>query len=467
MTMTTSDEQAGREVGQHLTALAGQVTVVPVPAWDDVRRGLRRAIRRRRTRRAAAAGGAVLGVVALVGGVQLGVVPYPSYLPAVQLADGSPSALAKGPTRGSLAGDAAWLRSLREHVAGARWDEPDGESWSVQDPGDVTVLFAGDVLGQRVAAIEAPYRWGAIEARQQVWYEGSAGASASEMEEGANGDASPVAANSVSSDEHVEIGVVVLAAEGHDVVLRGMPTLAADGRIERSAERLTTVEPGVYVWTPDDPAQAGIVTVEAAGMPERLTFSIGQWTIEGQDVARTGRGADLPDELVGSALSDMASWSGVGRGRGRAELVWSAGDAESAAWLAIHAPSGAVLLGLAHDDASDDWSGLMLDRLEVLPAGAPVVAAWQQSTEVAVGDGSRQAAGPTLALLGPPDAAAAELLDAAGSPLSRVPLADGGGQAAADGVHSVRFLAADGTVLARTDVLAWGPEAVQDLTYRQ
>jgi hypothetical protein len=466
MTMT-SDEQVGREVGRRLTALAGQITIVPVPSWDEVRRDLRRATRRRRARRAAVAGGAVLGVVALVGGVQLGVVPYPSYLPAVHFAGGGPSALAEGPTRGSLADDAGWLQSLRTRVAAARWDEPGGESWSVRDPADVTVLFAGDLLGRRVAAVEAPYRWGAIEVRQQVWYEGAEGAAAGEMGEGANGEASPVAANSVSSSEHVEVGVVVLAAEGRDVALRGMPALAADGSIERPTERLTRVEPGVYVWTPDDPAQAGPVTVDAAGMPEPLTFSIGERPIRGQDVARSGRGADLPDALVGSGVSELASRSGVDLGRGRAELVWSGGPAGTTAWLAIRAPSGAVLLGLAHDDASDDWSGLGLDRFEVLPAGAPLVAAWQQSTEEAVGGGgSRQVPGPTLALLAPADAAAAELLDAAGAPLRRVPLVDGGGQAAAEAVHSVRFLAADGTLLARTDVLGWEPEGVEDLTYR-
>jgi hypothetical protein len=467
MTMT-SDEQVGREVGRRLTALAGQVPVVPVPSWDEVRRSLRRATRRRRARRAAGAGGAVLGVVALLGGVQLGVVPYPSYLPAVQLAGGDPSVLAEGPTRGSLAGDAAWLESLRERVAAARWDEPDGESWSVRDPDDVTVLFAGDVLGRRLAAIEAPYRWGAIEARQQVWFEGAEGAAAGEMEEGANGDAAPVAANSVSSDEHVEVGVVVLAAEGRDVVLFGTPTLAADGSIERPIERPTTVEPGVYVWTPADPAQAGPVTVDAAGMPEPLTFMVGERPIEGRDVARTGRGADLPDELVGSAVSELASRSGVGLDRGGAELVWSGGSTETTAWLAIRAPSGAVLIGVAHDDPSDEWSGLVLDRFEVLPADAAVVAAWQLSGEEAVGaDGSRQVPGPTLALLGPADAAAAELLDAAGTALRQVRLVDGGGQAAADGADAVRFLAANGTVLARTDVLGWGPEALEDLTYRQ
>src|SRR4051794_22479204 len=103
------DEQAvGRRVAERLDTVADGLGPVGLPDWDGVRSGLRRSVRRRRLKRTGMVAGALASVVGLGGTVQLGVMPYPSWAPAVPMVASAPSALADRPATGSLAGDALW-----------------------------------------------------------------------------------------------------------------------------------------------------------------------------------------------------------------------------------------------------------------------------------------------------------------------------------------------------------------------
>ncbi|MBI4941094.1 MAG: hypothetical protein HY830_10135, partial [Actinobacteria bacterium] len=126
-------------VREALADVADRVSSRP-PDRAQIDRGLRRVRRRRRVSRAGRGLGVLGGVAAVLAAVQLGVVPVPSWVPVVPVTSTAASALAGGPTRGSLAGDPVWLRALREQVATLDREELPGERWRVPSAGRVDVI---------------------------------------------------------------------------------------------------------------------------------------------------------------------------------------------------------------------------------------------------------------------------------------------------------------------------------------
>jgi hypothetical protein len=468
-----------RDVAERLAACADTLPVPPA-RWEDVERGLRRVRRRRRLRRLGTTAGALVCVLGLAGGVQLGAVPYPTWAPAVVLpAAGGSSALAAQPTKGSLKDDDAWLAAFRRHVASDRWDESGGESWSVGNPDDVHVIFAGDVAGHRLALVAAPYRWGLIESPQQVSFVGPAGAEPADMWQGSNSSTSDVAVIHMTPGmgDDTSTAVVVVTADDRPVTLLGAPVYDADGVATRPEQSLDEVEPGVHVWTA--PGDAGAIDVRADG--RQIAGGAGGGPVS-VVVPEPLRGSALPPDVARSGIEQAYMVSGLAEGSAEPLVVWSgAAESRHSAVVALRVESGALVMVLAHqaEGPNGPETYLSVDHATVLPAQpvAGVALAWRQSQMVwersSEDSGSTAAAGGAVSyaqdgeaeysgdarssawvgLLGPTPAVSAQVLGADGAALTTVPLHDGGAAVKAPDATTIRFLDADGAEVARTDVL--------------
>ncbi len=474
--MTVQESLQERQIGIRLGDLASRVEV-DGPSWSSVRRGVVLARRRRRVTTTSKVVGGVLAVAVMVGSVQVGWMPYPGWAPAASLSavTGGASALADGPVKGSLADDSDWLGELREHAADQRQDEAGGESWKIPSGDRVDVIFAGDVEGHRLALVEAPYRWGAIEDRQQTWFMGPAGASAAEMVQNQNGEPGDLAftgfgAGTGYGEATGEVGLLVVAAGEREVTIALGRSLTSDGTsAPRERVSIETGADGLAVWTTDG---GGYVDLEIDG--EQV------WTFGGpstlQEMVWTGRG-ERPDveQMAGVGQSSLGAL-GLSNLPGR--VTWKGSSNGSPFVLTLRADSGAaVLVAAGTDDTPWDPQGIPLIRHDVVtvqPAGAVETIAWQlgrttwstePSPESTITAGNESATwfgtsapSAAIAFVGPEEAATAELLDADGAVLRTEQLTDGGGSTEADGAAQVRFLAADGTDLGSTDVVPWAAE---------
>jgi hypothetical protein len=430
------------------------------PAWPRIEHGLRRSRRRRRARTAGKVGAGLLAVSALAVGIQTNQVPYPGWATVESPASGGSSALADGHTRGSLAGDAAWLEGLRQAVAdGAVQQEPDGETWAPPAASDVDVIYAGDVGNYRLALIEGDWRWGVISAPMQVWFVGEAGDAPGDMEWSLSGDPEDVAAYVAHAGVYPaaappvrgQAAVVVVSSGPADVRLRQPPEYGADGTVRRETSPVPPAEDGVYEAVVTRPGTFDLV------LPGRDHERFTAFPVpDTADVPVTGalppvHGSAVPptDELhaeVGFALS-AADLPIQGTPR---RLMWSGliGD-DRYRVVGMIAPSGArVLAVLRHDFSGPDLSTWVVSGA-ALPRGTLERAA--MAWPVDAGSGDRPVRGGRVALLGPVGAATAVLLDG-GDEVDRTPLSDGFAVAEAPSATSVRFLDAGGRTVGEVPV---------------
>lgn len=427
------------------------------PSRADIDAGLRRVRRRRRFARAGTTVGSLGAVAASVAVLQVGLVSLPAWAPAVPISAG-PSALSEQSTKGSLADDAAFLASLREKVATIDNTESGGERWRAPSADRVDVLYAGDVGGYRVALVETPLRWGAVEARQQIWYLGVRGAPADELLEGQSNGPQEVAASAVGRDSlppevDVEGAVgVVVGATTEPVELLGPVRVSADGRVTWPTTRLTPSEPGVWeVTLAEDAARAfvrvgdmypvpvGDVGASSPSAAERDALLAGV-----RPAVRTG----APDDArLAESVSVAQYSSGLAVAGSTRRLVWS-GELTGSAFdvVEVTAPSGGrvVVAVMGSTDAAE-------------PGARPVaVTSVATDSEPAVawlfGGGTVSVPGPTVVgLVGPRDAVAARVTAPDGT-TSDVRLTEGVGAGAGPAAASVAFVGADGEVLARAPV---------------
>ncbi|GAA1385282.1 hypothetical protein [Catellatospora chokoriensis] len=124
---------------------AAEVTPRPDPYPRVVSR------HRRRRRRVTAAIAAVALVFVVAPGAWLFGRPQP-YLPVAGPPPAALLPLLNSPTRGSLAGDNAYIESLRQLVAEDDTNS-DGGSRLPDDPGLIKVLFVGDIGARRIAVV--------------------------------------------------------------------------------------------------------------------------------------------------------------------------------------------------------------------------------------------------------------------------------------------------------------------------
>lgn len=496
--MTVEDDATAVAVADTLTEAARAVSD-STPSWPRIEQGLRRVRRRRRLRTALRAGVGAAAVVGLVTGIQGGVLPYPAWAPAVVLpASGHRSALYDGPTRGSLAGDAAFLADLRRRAADWRSDASDGQAWRVASAADVHVVFAGDVGEQRLALVETPVRWGALEDQRQIWFQGPIGAQAGALTFGGIQAASDVAVHAAVPAAGVpadgdpadggQASLVVLAPDTRTVEVARSPIVRADGTLTWDTAALTAQEPGT--WTAQVPIGYALVRVSGEGGWRRL------------DVARSSFG-DRPATLDHPLHDVLAPFSARGTALDVRDRVWMAleewvpGGGEVALWsgtlegwdVAVTAQrSPSVVPGPSRSTADDErgWFVALGASRELGPAPEGTTSDGTTATvststqgvigrpagaveDIAValrlpdprllkqGDPGWDTVRPSrsVALLAPARATTARVSDAAGR-VTTVPLNDGVAVAAVVDATRVTFLDAGGRSLAATDVVVVG-----------
>lgn len=477
----TGDPLAGA-LAATLERAAEQVPVT-VPDWDGVRAGMRRARRRRRQRTAGRAGGGVLGVICLLGGIQVGVLPYPSWAPTVTVPS-SPthgfSALAQQPTRGSLAGDRVWLDTLRRRVARYQLDGP-GLPWRARSSDDVRVVFAGDVGEYRVALVELRLRAGLLESGLQLWLSGARGATVTALVEQGSTAAPPDPA--VASFEQLPGGrstapiTVIVSTAQPKVELAGPATVDARGRVHWNIRTVAAQEQGVWTITTGSSGVLGGQFIRIGDTPWQSTFggsSHDSWSpasVSAADRVPVHRSSQplgagpFGDEKLAGQVSDVQAYL-IGLGtvtpaaggtttwtptRPPVHLLWRG---SMAGWdvqaVAVTAPGGGQIVSVLTSTApsrGDDGDMSYSSRSHVTIVGAlppdRISAAFQLFPPTYRGDDPPATA---VGLIGGVAAVRARVTDAAGR-VHEVPLADGVGTAPVSDAVSAVFVDAGGKVL--------------------
>lgn len=448
------------------------------PLRADVDRSLRRVRSRRRLVRTGQSVGAVLAVAGLLGGVQVLGVPLPTWAPAVGI--GQPaSALADLPTRGSLAADTAWLRGLREKVATFDRSETGGERWRAPSPDAVAVLFAGDVGDLRIALVETPLRWGAIEDRAQIWYLGARGADASAMEESGNDSPSAVASATFGPGGLVETSgyvTVVVGSPGLAVEQVGPPVVDRLGRLDWPVAPATAAGDGAWVstgtatsgraflrWQGGDPLPVGpsgwdTPSGEAAAALADEVLPAERTAGQAPSVVPAVPGTDrVVMSAEGAAFASGVTRTGIVR-----RLVWSGTlDGTPTDVVRVTTPSGGgVLVALGA------FGEPLLRPMAAVPVGADAAPAlaWSYQGVLSTSTSSPSPTETTtrfggaahVGLVGPVTAASARVKRDGGDSVT-VPLVRGVGGAAVEGAATVEFLDERGQVIALALVQQYRP----------
>jgi hypothetical protein len=198
----------------------------PTPASPDPWEAFTGRERSHRTRRHAVRAGLGITVGGLVAAVAAGALPIPAALPVPVLPAGV-SVLSESPTRGSLAGDEAWLDGLRDSV---KVDDPE---WTIFDRSRIKIHFAGDVPGARVAVMTVRMRRGLTANTETMSVQGKVGASPEEMSPTHTGETGPVFAQLVGNDEGPGYLLVVAPPEASIRTSLGN-VYGKDGRVVRN-----------------------------------------------------------------------------------------------------------------------------------------------------------------------------------------------------------------------------------------
>lgn len=457
------------DLKETLDGVADRVHARP-PLRVEVDRSLRRVRRYRRVRRVVRSTAVLVTVVALAGAVQVSGLPLPSWAPAVRVGPSAASALAGQPTRGSLAGDAAWLRGLREKVASFDRSESGGERWRAPSEDAVDVIFAGDVGPYRVAVVETPLRWGAIEARQQLTYVGLAGAPPSAMEEGSSREPSGIFSEDLTGtvDPGLPGAAFVIGPAGLDVRQVSAPTVTADGEVRMESSPAPSPYRGVWqVVVPPGGPRAYLVWGDAAHVVS--AGDTGPAAVDVPDPARTALLEGVrPAQRTGSAVPAVVSRvpdddrlarsvaaaqyaTGLPQEGTSRRLVWSGTLGGLATDVVdVVAPSGGHALVAVQGTAvsADDMTAV---DVRAAAKDEPAALAWTYQDLVPETADSWRVGGPfKVGLAGPPAAVRAVVTTASGT--LEVPLADGVGWVQVEGAQAVAFLDEGGTTLAGASV---------------
>ncbi len=242
----------------------------------------------------------------LVATIAAGVVPIPAALPVPVLPAGE-SVLSHSPTRGSLAGNKAWLDGLRDSV-----DLADDAEWKIFDRSHIKIHFAGDVPGARVAVLTVRLRRGLIANTETLTVKGKVGAQPEEMSPSHTGEPGPVLAQMIGSDQGPGFLLVVAPPEASIRTSLGN-VYGKDGRVVRNrvtgevSDGIAIVEvPAAKRWP-----STHVVVVDAG----RTIFDgsanwIG-WTVTPRPPSEDNDGLDVP-AAVQDALAESGSsmsWS--------------------------------------------------------------------------------------------------------------------------------------------------------------
>ncbi|MPQ97396.1 hypothetical protein GB931_05540 [Modestobacter sp. I12A-02628] len=346
------------------------------------------------------------------------VAPGPAAGPEPAAAPAPGSLFTAGPTRGSLAGDGAFLDAARARMAAAS-GAVDDDPWAV--------VFAGDVQGVRaVFLLDAA-------GREPTWLTGPAGTPAAELaSNGALGlPGQEAAAVAVSRPDGGGQVVLVVAAPRDGVELSPGIDVAADGTAGRTFRSLTVTD-GVAVGVLDRGAAGSAqyrlvrdgVPLEPMGVIGYFPVSVSVMGEVGQPVPSRSGTPTASGFGYASALAAITGPTGYAADQlevtvlGAGQFPAPGGETVEAVSLAAVLPSGAVVTttgfgssrtdGLGSTTAS--WSGCGSTGH---PAGTDP-AALTVAARCASYAGDSSTFGVTVVLAAPPGAVVA-LDDAAGS----------------------------------------------------
>lgn len=326
----------------------------------------------RRSRRRRLTGTALAVSAALVVGVPVATQVLDD--PPAQLDAARPGAdFVPGPTRGSLADDAAFLAELVQQPWGRG---PDAAQPSTDDK---HVLFAGDVPGGRwswvVAQVDGTW--------SGVWFVGPVGATADEMQIDGDANAEGIGATVVTRTDPLQAqGPLLVLAEPGDVVeVSEAPEIAADATVTRTYRPVETMEGVAVIAGPDVSAATAVRVIRGGETVYRVGNSAGFQLEPGSSADQAievamleARGAPDP-AIVRSLLERLVAPTGLTAEDLTLEVLWGGPLSDEwpqprAAVLGAELPSGALAVVGGWSWASGEASGPSV--LQILPAGAPV-----------------------------------------------------------------------------------------------
>ncbi|WP_164700675.1 hypothetical protein [Modestobacter sp. KNN46-3] len=417
-----------------------------------------RARHRRQRRQQAAVVGVGLAVVLVFGSVPVlrGLLPDTGTTQDVAAPSRgvSTQSLYDLPPRGALAGEDAWLQA----VAALPWE---AGGFDPDTPPAVTshrVAWAGDEAGLRIAFV-----LGQADGRLSgTWFTGPAGAEPGELTQ-ATGVQRLVRNQPLAFVDLLEGGssgvLVVVGLPGDNVEYLAGTTVTAAGEEQVDRRQLPGVD-GVAAGVINDPrasAHSLQVVVSRDGQEiEAMSYVLSDRAeaaarapIEGIADPREV-GSRISEETVQNTLQLPLSAYGPGL-EGASTVLLAAGptaDGRGEMVLAgVTFRSGATVLVVGTTQRQADGSTTSsISTDDPQPAGTPLT---DQVLAVRL-DGD-------VAVQGPADAALAEVRDGEASLLATLPLTAGSGVGSAgDGPLTVRFLAADGTLLTEVPVSELG-----------
>lgn len=357
-------------------------------------------------------------------------------------------------TRGSLAGDATWISGVTGLPALDGLPAQRHVALATDAPEERIALVLGRDPGRTVAA----------------WLIGPAGAPPSQMSLatapfGVSGS-DPMALWDVPPAQWTGGLLVVVAHPEDDIAFLPGRSIAADGELDRVANRLPT-DHGIAVAPvgPPPATSAGLVLIDIASGGGRTSpvlsdraRQVAEAPVEAAD-PRHLRGTVDEDRLQ-SLLHDMVGAYGIAP-RQISPILLAAGPVgdrgDRAILVGATMPSGATVawLGVVGSGPGDPPIRIvptvpagagtaLLDRVLAVPAG------WAVSRlPLPPGDSPPG----WLVISGPPTGTAAQLLGSGGDPLGTLPLIDGAGIGPVPpGTTAVRVLDAAGTDLGRAPV---------------
>uniref|UniRef100_UPI001C20D839 hypothetical protein n=1 Tax=Modestobacter excelsi TaxID=2213161 RepID=UPI001C20D839 len=350
----------------------------------------------------------------------------PTSTPTAVPVPGGPSVYA-GLTRGSLAGDEAFLQNLRE------LDWPPARA---ADPR--RVIYAGDVAGGRWALLTS----GGTAARPAAagWFTGPEGAAPDGLRLAA-GWSTPDPAQPTALIDPATGTLVVLAAPDDQIAVSGRPEVIADGTVQRSYRLAATTAGLVELRLEPVPGAGGsavqLLWRRAGRSPEPLTPAVVPTrAAPGTPRLALLRPAPEPargDAAVGPQLASVLGRLGQSAEDAAVTVLWAGdlpGPHEQPARvtvLAVAQPSGAAVVTAPYGLAAGPTgaAGTSVCVTGVLPAGEPLeqrVVALRCDVTAGFAD---PAAARSLVVLAARDAASVQLFDAAGTGLGEHPLTDG------------------------------------------
>ncbi|GGO11384.1 hypothetical protein [Micromonospora parathelypteridis] len=429
---------------------------VPEDPWPGF---ARRERRHRRTRLIRAAAAAAVGV-ALVG-VQTNVVPLPGWAPGIAVA-AAPAALLDAPPRGSLAGDRAWLETLRARIS---TDIPLGGGsrdgiWKVGDRDRIRLLYGSDQPGHRVALVAVPLRFGLLTKEALVWYVGPAGTDAQQMRyAGHSEDVNEPVMTLMQAEPGRSGFAVVVGPVDSTVTISGEPRYTPAGTLEYEDLARADGRGVGFAALPAVPLPGEPVVRVSRGDHVLYQGGLGGGPYAGVDptgqemdalltAARRGaRGTPMDDANLRNYIELALVDSRLPAAGTTVRVRWSSSEhGQAAALLTVQPVGGGVIAYARHGDERTGW---WTDLRLLLPAeGAdqrPV--GWRIREDIGTGTPTDQ-----VRVIAPPDAARVTVT-AGGAPPAPVTLdVSNAGTTRIPPDQSATFTAyaADGRVLGTT-----------------